>query len=185
MNGPLIRFFGNVTRKGEMQYTNNDGTPFLTIGVASNSRHGDQEETLFLDVTIWRHTAEYANANLETGTGVYVEGPFRVRHYTRTDGQPGVSYAVSASDFEITTRGAPAALSWARNRPQRQQDAAPATAAPRPTQGQRPAAAPAAPDRAQPQPVTSEPDPYDDDQPDPLNDLPEDQDYQPEFMDEG
>ena len=195
MNGPTLRFMGNVSRKGELQYSNNDGTPFIVFGVACNTRRGTDEETIFFDVTVWRHTAEYAHQNVEVGTGVSVDGTFRIRPYTRNDGQPGVSYAVSAFDFEIVTRGAPAAHFWAKNRPPYQPDQAtqrqaqPAAAA-TPATGPAPAQsaqAPAAAAPAQPAPPADHntDDNQDDEPPESLNDFDEESEYYPQFMDEG
>ena len=119
MNGALIKFLGNVTNKGELQYSNNDGTPNIILRVACNRFRGpDQpQDTTFFNVRLWRHTAQYAHENVEVGLGVMIEGILSIREYTRNDGKPGVSCKVSARDFEIVTRGAPAAHFWAKHRP--------------------------------------------------------------------
>ena len=126
MNAPQITLMGNATRQPELRYSQNDGTPFANISVATNRRRRNQDaETIYFNVTVYRHTAEYAARNVEAGTGVYAQGDFSIRPYTRADGSSGVSYDVSARDFEIVTRGAPAAASWARNRPAQTQADAP------------------------------------------------------------
>lgn len=129
MNAPQITLMGNATRKPELRYSQNDGTPFANISVATNRRRRNQDaETIYFNVTVYRHTAEYAARNVEPGTGIYAQGDFSIRPYTRTDGSSGVSYDVSARDFEIVTRGAPAAALWAQNRPAQTQADTPAPA---------------------------------------------------------
>ena len=119
MNGPIIRLIGNVTRKPELRHSQNDGTPFITIPVATNRRRNNQEtDTTYFAVTLWRHDAEYAANNVDKGTGIYAEGHFSLSKYTRKDGTQATRCEVAATDFEIVTRGAPAASLWAQHRPQ-------------------------------------------------------------------
>ena len=118
MNGPTVRLMGNVTRDVELQYGKTDGTPFVVMNVAVNQRRRDQEDiTTYFRVTVWRHTAQYAARSVMRGTGIYAEGTLSARPYTRNDGSPDLALEVSANDFEIITRGAPAAAHWAEHRP--------------------------------------------------------------------
>ena len=120
MNGPQSILFGNVTRDPELKYTANNGTPWVTLGVATNRTISPEEtETLFWDVTLWRHTAEYAARNVRRGMGIYASGAFSLRTYTRSDGELVIVPCLNAFDFEVTTRGAPAAESWLEHRPAR------------------------------------------------------------------
>lgn len=123
MNAPQATIWGNVTRDPELRYTADNGTPWTTLRVATNTHRRNQEpETLFWDVTLWRHTAEYAARNVRTGMGVYAQGDFSLRSYTRDDGTLVTVPCISSSDFEIATRGAPAAENWLQNRPSRTSD---------------------------------------------------------------
>lgn len=123
MNAPQVTIWGNVTRDPELRYTADNGTPWTTLRVATNTRRRNQEqETLFWDVTLWRHTAEYAVRNVRTGMGIYAQGDFSMRSYARDDGTLVTVPCISSSDFEIATRGAPAAESWLHNRPPRNAD---------------------------------------------------------------
>ena len=120
MNGAQGTLFGNLVRDPELRYTSNNGTPWASLRVATNRRiQNEEDETIFWDVTVWRHTAEYAARNLKTGMGVWAQGPISLRHYTRDDGQQMTVLCLNAHDFEVVTRGAPAADSWLANRPPR------------------------------------------------------------------
>ena len=123
MNAPQVTIWGNVTHDPELRYTADNGTPWTTLRVATNTRRRNQQaETLFWDVTLWRHTAEYAVRNVRTGMAVYAQGAFSLRSYTRDDGTVVTIPCISSSDFEVATRGAPAAESWLQNRPPRTAD---------------------------------------------------------------
>lgn len=69
---------GNLTRDPELRYTPK-GTAVTDIGIAvnrtwSNDQGQRQEETTFVDVTLWGRQAELANQYLTKGRGCYVEG---------------------------------------------------------------------------------------------------------------
>ena len=141
MNGVQATLIGNVTRDPELRWTANNGTPWVSLRVATNRRiSGEEDETLFWDVTLWRHTAEYAARAIRTGMGVYAQGTFSLRSYTRDDGTVVTVPCLSATDFEIVTRGPAAAESWLENRPARENTNAPAD--PPPARTAAPAQAP-------------------------------------------
>ena len=68
---------GNLTRDVELRYVPN-GTAVTDIGMAVNDRKkvGDQwqEDTLFIDVTLWAKLAEIASEYLTKGSPVLIEG---------------------------------------------------------------------------------------------------------------
>lgn len=69
---------GRLTRDPELRYLPS-GTPLCKMGLAVSrnykTREGDRrEETLFIDVTAWRGTAEYCGENLKKGRPLMVEG---------------------------------------------------------------------------------------------------------------
>ena len=69
---------GNLTRDPEIKYTPK-GTAIGDLALAINrSFKGDngerQEETTFVDVTLWGKTAELAGQYLAKGRPVYIEG---------------------------------------------------------------------------------------------------------------
>lgn len=86
-----VRIIGNVTRDVELKRTNS-GTAVCEMGVAVNEQRKDQtgewqEETLFLDVTLWGRTAEIAGEYVGKGTLVQVKGRLRMDAWTDQTGQ--------------------------------------------------------------------------------------------------
>lgn len=72
-----VMLMGNLTRDPEVQYTPK-GTAVGNLGLAVNRRvkNGDkwEDETTFVDVTVWGTNAENAQKFLTKGRGVFVEG---------------------------------------------------------------------------------------------------------------
>ena len=101
MNGPHMTLFGRLTRDPEMKYTPNDGIPYVTVGVAVNTYHGpDQDqETLFVNATFWRHHAETVASRSRRGQMVFIQGRYSCREYTRHDGATALSHDVSVKEF--------------------------------------------------------------------------------------
>jgi single-strand DNA-binding protein len=73
-----VMLIGNLTRDPELRYTPK-GTAVAEIGLAinrvwNNEQGQKQEETTFVEVTLWSRQAELAQQYLTKGRGVYVEG---------------------------------------------------------------------------------------------------------------
>lgn len=73
-----VMLIGNLTRDPEVRYTPK-GTAVTDIGLAVNrvstGENGErQEETTFVDVTLWGRTAEIAGQYLAKGRSVFIEG---------------------------------------------------------------------------------------------------------------
>lgn len=73
-----VFLMGNLTRRPELRRTKN-GTPVCSFGLAVNRRYRsrdnrDQEETTFIDITVWNRQAETCSDNLNTGSSVFIEG---------------------------------------------------------------------------------------------------------------
>lgn len=69
---------GNLTRDPELRHTPK-GTAVAELGLAINrvwmdDQKGKQEETTFVDVTLWGRQAELAQQYLSKGRPVYIEG---------------------------------------------------------------------------------------------------------------
>ena len=77
-----VLLLGNLTRDPELRYTPS-GTAVCQLGVALNRRWKDQagemqQETTFVDVTVWARQAETVAAYLTKGRAVAVEGRLQV-----------------------------------------------------------------------------------------------------------
>jgi single-strand DNA-binding protein len=73
-----VMLIGNLTRDPELRYTPK-GTAVADISLAinrvwNNDQGQRQEETIFVDVTLWGRQAELAQQYLNKGRGVYIEG---------------------------------------------------------------------------------------------------------------
>lgn len=86
-----VTLVGNLTRQPELRKTKN-GTPVAELGIALNrtwnGENGQkQEETTFVDVTVWGRSAENAAQYLQKGRSVLIEG--RLQMETWQDKQSG------------------------------------------------------------------------------------------------
>ena len=82
---------GNLTRDPELRYTSG-GTAVTDIGLAVNDRRktasGEwQDETTFVDVTLWARQAEVANEYLSKGSPVLIEGRLKLDTWETKEGQ--------------------------------------------------------------------------------------------------
>lgn len=73
-----VMLIGNLTRDPELRYTPS-GKAVADISLAinrvwNNEQGQKQEETIFVDVTLWSRQAELAQQYLSKGRGVYIEG---------------------------------------------------------------------------------------------------------------
>ncbi len=73
-----VMLIGNLTRDPELRYTPK-GTAVADVAIAinrvwNNDAGQRQEETTFVDVTLWGRQAELAQQYLNKGRGIYVEG---------------------------------------------------------------------------------------------------------------
>lgn len=86
-----VLLIGNLTRDPELRYTPK-GTAVADISLAinrvwNNEQGQKQEETTFVDITLWGRQAELAQQYLTKGRGAYVEGRLQVE--TWDDKQTG------------------------------------------------------------------------------------------------
>jgi single-strand DNA-binding protein len=73
-----VMLIGNLTRDPELRYTPS-GKAVADISLAinrvwNNDQGQKQEETTFVDVTLWGRQAELAQQYLSKGRGAYIEG---------------------------------------------------------------------------------------------------------------
>jgi single-strand DNA-binding protein len=73
-----VMLIGNLTRDPELRFTPK-GTAVADVAIAinriwNNEAGQRQEETTFVDITLWGRQAELAQQYLTKGRGIYVEG---------------------------------------------------------------------------------------------------------------
>ena len=98
---------GRLTRDAELRYTPN-GTAVTDVTLASNRvwyRDGDkQEETLFVDVTIWGKAAENLAQYLKKGGFVMVEGRLKLDQWTNDKDEKRSKISVVADQVNLGPR---------------------------------------------------------------------------------
>ncbi len=86
----IVVLSGRLTRDVELRYTPN-GTPVAKLGIASNNpymKDGEwQEDTSFLDITVWNKRAEQCAEYLHKGSPIIVEGRIKTRVYENNEGK--------------------------------------------------------------------------------------------------
>ena len=83
-----IILMGRLTRDPDLRRTNS-GTPVasFTIAVDRDFKSQDGEkETDFIDVVVWRNTAEFVSKYFTKGRMAVVEGRLQIRDWTDKDG---------------------------------------------------------------------------------------------------
>lgn len=85
-----VILLGNLTRDVEVRFTPG-GTAVTDIGLAVNDRRKNQageweDETTFVDITLWARTAEVAGEYLHKGSPVLIEGRLKLDQWEQ-DGQ--------------------------------------------------------------------------------------------------
>lgn len=85
-----VILIGNLTRDPDLRTTSN-GTAICDLGLAVNRRWKDQagrdqEETTFVDVTVWNRAAENCAQYLQKGAPVLVEGRLHLEQWEDRNG---------------------------------------------------------------------------------------------------
>lgn len=110
-----ITMVGNLTDDPELRFTPG-GTPVCSLRLASNRRWTgrdgqQQEETTFLNVNVWRDTAENVAETLHKGDRAVVIGRVRVRNYENQQGQTVWVTEIEADEVAPSLRWAKAKVS--------------------------------------------------------------------------
>lgn len=101
---------GRLTRDAELRHTDK-GTAVTDITIASNrvwSKQSEkQEETTFLDVTIWGKQAETLQNFLKKGKHVSVVGRLRQEKWQDKEGNNRSKISVTAEQVNLSPNGSP------------------------------------------------------------------------------
>jgi len=105
-----VMLIGNLTRDPELRYTPK-GTAVADIAIAinriwNNEAGQRQEETTFVDVTLWGRQAELAQQYLSKGRGIYVEGRLQMDTWDdKTTGQKRSKLKVIGENLQFLPDG--------------------------------------------------------------------------------
>lgn len=111
-----VILIGNLTRDPELRYTPNN-TAVADFGLAVNRNYQDgsgdwQEETTFVDITVWGRQAENASQYLEKGNRVFLEGRLRLDQWETDSGESRSKHGVTAERLSfLDSEGGPDAES--------------------------------------------------------------------------
>lgn len=125
MNGPQIRFQGNVVRKPDIRYTTDEGKPYARISVAVNTYRGpDRDRNVdYFDVMLYGERAERIAPSAEKGRWVYVEGVFHRDDYTNeAEGTKYTTLRVQGREFVFLEPGQTPESSESADPPQDEED---------------------------------------------------------------
>lgn len=106
-----ITVVGNLVGEPELRFTQS-GTAMMNCAVASNRRYqvnGEwQEETTFLNFTLWREQAENAAASFSKGMRVIATGRMQQKDWTDKEGNKRTSYDLVVDEIGPSVRWATA-----------------------------------------------------------------------------
>lgn len=98
-----IILVGNLCKDIELRYTTSN-VPALqnTIAVRNDFKNADGEyDSEFINIVVWRQTAEFLNKYAAKGSKVLVEGRLTNRSYDKQDGTKGYITEVVAEKVEL------------------------------------------------------------------------------------
>lgn len=100
-----VFLMGNLTRDPELKYTPNQ-TPIVDIGLATTrkwaGKEGQQnEETCFVDCTIFGKRAEVINKYFKKGDPIFIEGYLKFESWQAQDGSKRSKLKVMILNFEF------------------------------------------------------------------------------------
>lgn len=97
-----ITAIGRLGRDPEMRYTPS-GSAVTSFSVASDNRYKGEDQTEWLNVSVFGKLAEICNQYLQKGAMVYVEGPFKTRSYEGRDGETRFSVDLIGNSVQFLT----------------------------------------------------------------------------------
>lgn len=94
---------GNLCKDIELRYTNSNIAVLQnTVAVRNDFKNADGEyDSEFINIVVWRQTAEFLNNYAAKGSKVLVEGRLTTRSYDKQDGTKGYVTEVVAEKVEL------------------------------------------------------------------------------------
>ena len=101
----IITIFGRLGVDPEIRFTSG-GQKVTTLRVATNSRKGAKEETIWWRVTVWGENFEKMISFLKKGSALIVVGELsKPEIFTDKEGKPQVSLNITASNLMFSPFG--------------------------------------------------------------------------------
>ena len=99
-NVNIVVLVGNMTRPPEIKYAPN-GTAVTKFGLAVNTKMGEKDEVLFVDVTCFSRQAEVVSEYGEKGRAVLVEGRLIFQSWEGKDGTKRSKHEIIATRVQF------------------------------------------------------------------------------------
>lgn len=98
----LVVLTGRLTADPEVK-TTQSGVSVVSfcIAVQRQYKSGEEPITDFINITAWRHTAEFVGKYFKKGNMIGIEGSIQTRKYTDRDGNNRVAFEVLASNVQF------------------------------------------------------------------------------------
>jgi single-strand DNA-binding protein len=94
---------GNLTRDPELRYKP-QGKAVASFGLAVNTKYGDKDEVLFIDIVVWGKQGEASANYLGKGSRALVEGRLSERKWEGKDGQQHKKMELIADNVRFLSR---------------------------------------------------------------------------------
>lgn len=104
-----VTLIGRLTRDPELRYTPSN-MPVSEVGLAINRKwmpkNGDeQEETTFVDCSVFGKSAELICQYVKKGESIYIEGRLKMDEWNDREGQKRSKLKVVVDNFQFLPRG--------------------------------------------------------------------------------
>lgn len=98
----LVVLTGRLTSDPEVK-TTQSGVSVVSfcIAVQRQYKSGEEPITDFINITAWRHTAEFVGKYFKKGNMIGIEGSIQTRKYTDKDGNNRVAFEVLAGNVQF------------------------------------------------------------------------------------
>jgi len=95
---------GRIGRDAEIK-TTPSGATVCKFAIATNSGFGDNQETFWINCSMWGGRAEKIVRHLTKGSSVLVVGELKTRTFPKNDGSTGHSLELRVAELEFAGRG--------------------------------------------------------------------------------
>lgn len=124
----FIHIAGNLGADPEVRFTST-GKKVTTLRVATRSRKGKNDETIWWRVTVWGEQFDKMMSFLKKGSAVIVHGEIhKPEIFNDREGKPNISLEITASHLEFSPFGKPGGSQAAQEGGQQAAPAAPFSA---------------------------------------------------------
>lgn len=95
-----VCLIGNLVKTPDLRYTQNN-TPVASYTIAINNRHGEKQETDYINITTWGKRAEFVTKYFTKGQAIAITGRLKNKNYEDKNGIKHYSYEVVTEEIEF------------------------------------------------------------------------------------